>query len=119
MPQAPSEPNARAEPAKLTTMLFFGLGTNEGTNIAPAAFDAFVREQVIPRFPDGFTLLDARGQWGEAGIAYAEPSRVLLIVHDDTPKTSEAIDAIREIYKKQFKQTAVLRLDLPVRKVAF
>jgi hypothetical protein len=116
----PKHPATATQPTpRIATLLFFGLGTNDGGQIAAGRFDAFVNLEIVTRFPDGFTLLDARGQWREGGIGYAEPSRVLLIVHEPTVANEESIEAIRNAYKQQFKQTAVLRMDTALLKAEF
>ncbi len=105
--------------SQVSTFLFFGRGLNSGGEITTRQFDDFVNAEICTRFPDGFTLLDAQGLWSEPTVTYREASKVLLIVHANTPRTSAAIDEIRERYKKQFAQTAVLRMDLATLKVEF
>jgi hypothetical protein len=102
-----------------TTLLFFGRGMNDGGEVSPAQFDQFVGREVASRFPDGFSIVDADGLWAEPNVTYRERSKVLLIVHDNAAGTSNKIDAIREAYKKQFAQSAVLRVDLAASKVEF
>ena len=102
-----------------TTLLFLGRGMNDGGEVSVKQFDQFVGKEVAARFADGFTLVDADGLWAEPNVTYREPSKVLIIVHDNAAETSAKIDAIREAYKKQFAQTAVLRVDLAASKVEF
>ncbi|MFT3787598.1 MAG: DUF3574 domain-containing protein [Tepidisphaeraceae bacterium] len=96
---------------RVETQLFLGLGLNEGGTITDAAFQKFVDAEVAPRFPDGFTILDAQGEWREGSKAYREPSRVLIVLHDGSPDASAKLEAIRTAYKAQFRQSAVLRID--------
>ena len=90
----------------LRTDLYFGSGT-----VNAAAWARFVSNVVTPRFPDGLTILDARGQWrGPAGIL-REPTRVLVIYHRDDSASGARIEAIRTIYRRRFAQASVLRAD--------
>ncbi len=66
---------------------------------------------VTPRFPDGLTILDARGQWRGPGGILREPARVLVIYHRDDAANGARIEAIRAIYRHRFAQTSVLRAD--------
>ena len=88
------------------TDLFFG-----AAEVGAAAWARFVAGTVTPRFPDGLTILDARGQWrGPAGIL-REPTRVLVIYHRGDATSGVRIEAIRAIYRRRFAQTSVLRAD--------
>ena len=58
----------------LTVRLYFGQSMN-GRPIATAAWRDFVARVVTPRFPDGFTIYDARGQWRAADGRPATPRR--------------------------------------------
>ena len=76
---------------------------------------AFVSAEVIPRLPDGFTVLAARGRWADERGARDEDSRVLLVVHPAGEAIDRSLDEIREAYRKRFHQRSVLRLDSPTR----
>ena len=45
------------------TYLFFGQKTAAGGAIAPARWRRFLRGEVARAFPQGFTVIDARGFW--------------------------------------------------------
>ena len=88
------------------TDLFFG-----SAKVGAAAWARFVAGVVTPRFPDGLTILDGRGQWrGPTGIQ-REPTRVLVIYHSDDAASGSRIKAIRDIYRRRFAQTSVMRAD--------
>ena len=42
--------------------LYFGLAKGDGSLVSEAEWDAFLADTVTPRFPDGLTVYDARGQ---------------------------------------------------------
>ena len=76
-----------------------------------AAWEAFLSDTVTPRFPDGLTVLDARGQWrGSSGAIQSERSKVLLVLAppgDDAPRL---IAEIADEYIRAFQQESVLRV---------
>jgi hypothetical protein len=94
------------------TELYFGMARKDGANVSNEQWQQFLDEVVTPRFPDGFTVTTADGQWrGPDGKIVREPSRVLNIVRDRGPEASRKLDEIRQIYKERFNQDAVLRVD--------
>lgn len=97
--------------------LYFGVGEESGPAgraqaepISEAQWRAFVDREVTPRFPDGLTVFDAYGQWLFRGAK--EPNRlgtkVLVILHEDTPQRSADIEAIRLAWKQATKHQSVL-----------
>ncbi len=73
--------------------------------------DAFVTEVVEPRFPRGFTMWRARGQWKGGG----EEVFVLEVIHPRDAQSARAMAEIAEEYRRRFRQEAVLRVTAPVR----
>jgi hypothetical protein len=99
------------------TRLYFGMSMPGGGRVSEAAWRDFLAREVTPRFPDGLTVLEARGQWRDRGSGriLRERSRVLLLLHRGTAKAKSAIAAIIARYKARFRQQSVLRVDTPVR----
>lgn len=93
------------------TELIFGLSRPDGGAVSPEEWQAFVDREVVPRFPGGFTILPARGQWRGGW----EDSRILLLLHDPTPQADRSIEQIRQSYKRQFDQQSVLRAEVTER----
>ena len=91
--------------------LFMGRSTDTGEVVDDAAWAAFLEDTVTPRFPDGLTVLDARGQWrGSDGVILKERSKVLIVL---TPPGEDKMALTREIsdeYKRRFDQESVLRV---------
>jgi hypothetical protein len=92
--------------------LYFGTGAEgsvEGA-ISEDRWRSFLDREVTPRFPDGLTVLDAYGQWLSRGEA--QPSRltskVLVILHEDTPERASDIQAIRSAWKAETGHQSVL-----------
>ena len=95
--------------------LYFGLSTPQGP-VTSAQWEDFLAREVTPRFPDGLTVWDAKGQWKDAkGVIEKEPSKVLLLVHSADAKSDEAIQQIIDDYKKRFDQESVMRVTEQVR----
>ena len=90
------------------TTLYFGLARPAGT-ISEKQWKAFVREEVTSRFPQGFTIWEAQGQWQSAdGHIGRERSKVLLLVHAGTAAVRDTITQLIESYKRRFQQESVL-----------
>jgi len=88
--------------------LYFGAQTPDG-EVDDAAWQHFVAAEIAPRFADGFTVLDARGQWrGRDGAVVSERSRVLEVVADDDLATRARLAEVVAAYKQRFRQQAVL-----------
>lgn len=101
-------------PCRTHTALFLGTAIGErGQAVSEADWQRFVAEEVAARFPDGFSVTDATGQYRSpvTGNVVAEKTRILTLVHADAPAVHQAIDAIAAAYKARFAQESVLRLD--------
>lgn len=94
------------------TQLFFGLAVPGGGEIGEAEWQAFLAETVTPRFPDGFTVFDGRGQYRQDGAVIREPSRMLAVAHRCDSAAESALREIVDDYKRRFRQESVLRIDL-------
>jgi len=121
---APPDP---AHPAAATgwaeTRLFFGLrdlashaGATDPAAGDPAQAEArwrgFLDRTVTPLFPDGFSVIDAYGQW--QGPADRAPqrlaSKMLVIEAPDDSATQAKIAAIRSAWKALTGDVSVLRV---------
>ena len=97
-----------SEKGHIRTTLYFGLTRPTGT-VSEKEWQAFLRDQVTPRFPDGLTVWEANGQWRRPdGRIGRERSKVLLLIHDETPAVREALGAVIASYKRAFEQESVL-----------
>lgn len=95
-------------PDRSQARLYFGLGGRTGP-ISEAGWNMFLSDTITPRFPDGLTVLEAKGQWrGADHIVSREDARVVEIMHEPSPAADAAIDAIAEAYKAQYGQEAVM-----------
>lgn len=91
-----------------TSRLYLGQSTGAG-DVTESQWRAFVDDAVAPRFPSGFTELQANGHWrDDNGMAIDERTRIVEIAHDGAPATRERIRAIAADYRQRFAQESVL-----------
>lgn len=93
--------------------LVFGRNIGGRLGVSEGDWRRFLDAEVTPRFPNGFTVTDGRGQYRDrSGRIVREPSKVLTIA-----LTSEAQQArlreIAEAYRRQFSQESVLTILRP------
>jgi uncharacterized protein DUF3574 len=101
---------ASHEAQSISDALYLGTATPNGT-VAADEFATFVSEVVTPRFPQGFSVAAAHGQWrGVDGTTVREGTHVLSVVHADDAQSDASIVAIAAEYKRRFQQEAVLRV---------
>ena len=105
--QAPAECGGTTA-AQVRTTLYFGSARPKGS-VSELEWQLFLRDEVTTRFPDGLTVWDAEGQWrSPQGSVEHERTKVLLLVHPDTPAARESVQAVIERYRKAFEQQSVL-----------
>ena len=93
---------------QIRTTLYFGLSRPKGS-VSELEWQIFLRDEVTKRFPDGFTVWQAEGQWlTPDGSIDREQSKVLLLVHGDTDAARRSVRAIIDSYRKAFDQQSVL-----------
>ena len=91
--------------------MFLGRGTTSGEVVDDSAWDAFLRDSVTPRFPDGLTVVDGYGQWRDAGGEIrGERSTVLVILVPPGEDAAGRVDEISHEYEERFMQESVLRV---------
>ena len=91
--------------------LFMGRSGPDGEIVDDEAWETFLADTVTPRFPDGLTVLDGRGQWrGADGLIKKERSKLLVILAQPGDDRMRLIDEISEEYRTQFNQESVLKV---------
>ena len=97
------------------TELFLGLNWRQGM-VTEVQFQDFLAREVVPRLPEGFSVVAAEGAWRSAqtGETIREPTRVIRRLHKAEPAQDAALVAIAAAYKSRFEQDAVLRVDAEV-----
>jgi hypothetical protein len=90
--------------------LYFGRGLPDGGEISDSAWRQFLETEIMPRFQDGLTLVDATGQWrSREGATVRERTWVLVLYHPAVETAEQAVAAVVEAYRRAFAQEAVLR----------
>jgi len=90
--------------------LYFGAGIPGGGEVDDGAWSRFAADAITPAFPQGYTTIDAHGNWrGQDSATRAERSRIVVIVHTDDAPANAAVRELARRYREQFHQEAVLR----------
>jgi hypothetical protein len=101
---APALPMLRVE-------LMFGRNVGDDLAVTEDAWVSFLASEVVPRFPDGFSVVDAAGPRTDkptANLFLSEPSKIVIIIAPDGPETEQRIAAVEAAYKMQFRQQSVV-----------
>jgi hypothetical protein len=94
----------------LVESLYFGAAKPNGV-VTDNEWDSFVAKEIAPRFPDGFTIWPAEGEWRSAdGGVVRERSHVLQVITFDDPSATAKLKSIIEAYELTFQQEAVMRI---------
>lgn len=114
--EPPVAAHCRVGDEMVETRLFFGMSKPTGGAVSAREWDQFVRAEITPRFPEGFSVADGAGFWrdGATQKAISEQSKVVTRVHAATDDADRDIAAIIAGYKTRFEQESVLRVDRPV-----
>ncbi|KPC81241.1 MULTISPECIES: DUF3574 domain-containing protein [Streptomyces] len=111
---APAAPAARGT-VYAETRLFFGTERPDGgPAVTDAQFRSFIDRTVTPRFPDGLTVQEGRGQWRDSGgVIERERSYELLLLYpaSEARRRDPQIELIRTSYETAYAQDSVARLD--------
>ena len=110
--QSGAPPIAGAQCAeRIYDRLYFGRDVR-GRILSEEEWQSFVAREIAPRFPAGFTVLDASGQWRDAQQKIVrEPTKVVELVHEGDPGRRAAIQAMIDAYKNAYQQEAVLLVE--------
>lgn len=96
----PLKPMLRAE-------LFFGRTIGDRFGVTDRLWQIYVDRELTPRFPEGFTVIDGRGQWREEDAVMREASKIVIMVAPDSAELRTRIASAMNAYIKQFKQKSV------------
>ena len=86
-----------------------------GGSISAAGWQIFIDQEVTPRFPAGFTVIETQGEWrNRMGMISRETGHELLIIFGSAPDVQTKLKDIREAYNRRFVQESVLLEEIPV-----
>jgi hypothetical protein len=89
--------------------MFFGRDVPGRAPVSDDEWAAFVAAQVAPRFPAGFTVFDASGQWlsPAGGRVVREASKMVRMVAPAAPDLAARVQGVSDAYKGLFRQESV------------
>lgn len=99
-----------------SALLFFGTAIRHGEHVRHldgSEWHGFVESAIVPRLPDGFTILEGQGVYRSAsdGASTRENTYILMVAHRNDAEINATLATIVEDYKSRFQQESVLRLD--------
>jgi hypothetical protein len=97
-----SETNSET-PLLIQQDLYFELNTSTGEQISETEFQRFVDNVITPRFPDGLTIFDAKGE-------NRENTKVVSLFVENTAANNDATQEIIDAYRQQFQEAEVLQI---------
>lgn len=101
--------------AYIETRLFFGTERPDGgPDVTDRQFMAFIDEEVTPRFPNGLTIQEGRGQWRDSnGVIERERSYELTLLYpaSEARVRDARIERIRDAYENAYAQDSVARIE--------
>jgi hypothetical protein len=98
----------------LKTEIYFGSDIGGGQSVTREAWEEFVNDIVVPRFPAGLTVMEAVGR-GPTTAGGLTVTRVLIVVHPGGDEEDVRLSEIKAEYKKRFGSAGVFHTDHPVR----
>jgi hypothetical protein len=108
-----SPPQSRChngEQSAVADTVYFGTQEPKGV-VTNEEWAGFLQDVVTPRFPRGFSVAEASGQWQSAGgAAVRESTHVLYLVHPDDAQSDALLVRVITEYKSRFAQDSVLRV---------
>ncbi|MCE0557400.1 DUF3574 domain-containing protein [Motilimonas sp. E26] len=95
-----------------SVQLYFGLSIPDGSGVTMKQWDAFLSEQIVPRFA-GFNVVDSVGYW------QGEPERAKIVTIVMKAASIPDAEAIARLYARMFHQDSVMMVQHPVAKLEF
>jgi hypothetical protein len=95
--------------------LMFGRNIGRRLGVSEAEWGRFVDREIISRFPNGLTVLNAGGQWRDEATKkiVREPSKLVQIVLPGQVEDIARLNEIVAAYKRRFKQQSVIMIVRP------
>jgi len=107
--QTATPPCHGTQQPKMVAELMFGRDIGDGGGVSESEWQLFVTRELVSRFPDGLTIIDATGQWRDrdSGRIVHEPSKHVEIVMPGNNDDDARLDAVVDAYKRAFRQHSV------------
>jgi hypothetical protein len=98
-----------ASPQFVATHIYCGRNIPAGGEVSGEQFATFLETDVTPAFPSGLTAYDAYGQMKTSeGKIVKQKAKVLLLVHDNSKASLDAIHKIVAAYRSKFGNPQVM-----------
>jgi len=96
------------KPSQVAEMMF-GRKIGDRIGVSEGEWGRFVDREITSRFPAGFTVFNAAGQWRDkvSNKIVREPSKIVQIVLPGDDGEIARLNEIAEAYKTRFKQQSV------------
>jgi hypothetical protein len=101
----------------LKTEIYFGLRLPDGKTVSEDDWGKFLAEIVVPRFPEGLTVVEGSGRSANAAKTDnpVNPTKILILVHSNVGDSQDKISQVKAEYRKRFGSTGVFHTDSPIR----
>jgi uncharacterized protein DUF3574 len=79
------------------------------SRVSEASWTRFLAGEITPRFPDGLTVYDAKGQWRPPGsqTIIRESTKVVMIAMPPGAENDSRLQQVITAYKRRFDQKSV------------
>ncbi len=95
------------------TEIYFGLSNKNGS-IADSAWLGF-KKNIDTTF-SGYTAIDANGCWTDSTAkSVSERSVIIVYIHKPSAAENHKIQSLINLYKKDFEQQSVLRIEYEIK----
>jgi hypothetical protein len=89
--------------------VIFGTLRKGGIWVSDDEWAEFVEAEIIPSFPDGFTIITGEGRWRHSTGKFLPDKCKILVVWDKNPKSLSArSERVSSAYKQRFGLESVL-----------
>ncbi|RNC80014.1 MAG: DUF3574 domain-containing protein [Balneola sp.] len=100
--------------SSVKTEIYFGLSTSTGEPIPLEDWEVF-KEKNVEEILSGYTEILGNGFWSDdEGVKHHEKSVTLIYLHENTTSENLKIDSLISLYKTEFEQHSVLKVQYPV-----
>ena len=102
------------KPAQVAELMF-GRNIGNRLGVSEGQWARFVDREIVPRFPNGLTVINVAGQWKDRanGKIVREPSKIVQIVLPGEEEDIARLNEIADAYKTRFKQHSVIMIVRP------
>lgn len=94
---------------RLEVQLYFGQSIKGRGLVSRRAWQAFVADTITAALPDGFTVLEAYGQYRDAQTQAVgrEPTELVIVVGADDDAFRGRVASVADAYRRRFEQGSV------------